>query len=204
VAAPRLAALAVLALAAAGCPQKPVKCQEPFAGDPSQPLEAEAVLDVNGQLVDVAAGQVVDVEPPPQGGYVVYAGVRARNLDPCGVYQRAQFRDAATLAAVPDLDGRNSDLHATGDGWWAPGSLSDFSSLPNVPVCPDHTGGTPLGRRLVLEVTVTDRGGRSARVTSPAVTLRCPPGPCFADCTCTCAAGYVEGACSNVDGGCVR
>ncbi len=162
------------------------------------------MMDVGGQLVAVGAGQTFDVQAPPQGGYVLYVGVRARNLDPCGVMLRGQLLDATSGAAASDLDGRKADLHPTGDGWWAP-DVSDPFDVPNVPTCPDYTGGTALGRPLLARVQLTDRAGRTATATSPSLQLDCPRDACYADCRCRCAADYDAQSCEHLDGGvCLR
>ena len=198
-----LAALASLfTIGAAGCHRPPpvLGCMETFAGDPALPIEAVVTLDINGTMIDVTDGEAVDVLPPPQGGFVVYGAVRVRNVDPCGVLLKGAFRDAMPPGAVlSDFDRRSADLHARGDGWYEPPSI-DFASVPNIPVCPDNTGGSLLGKKVLLEINLTDREKRSVTV-SQAVTLRCPPGACFAECSCICGPGYQPDKCSRLDGG---
>jgi hypothetical protein len=198
----RCAAFAV-SLLCAGCPD-PAACRQPFAGDPAKAVEAELILDApsdgGASLLVVSDGDRVVLQPPPQGGFVLYAGARLRNVDPCGVTFKGQLRDAMTGAIHSDFDLRRADLEEAG-GWWVPKSLASFSTVSNVPACPDATGGGVVDNPdLALEVIATDRGGRTATVMRRVVPV-CAPGACEAECRCVCGADYHPGKCGGPDGG---
>jgi hypothetical protein len=166
-------------------------------------MEIHLAVDVpspsGAMLVDVHDGDTVTVEPPPQGGFVVFAGARVNNLDPCGATISAQFVNPQTGAQIGDLDKRPVDFAPDGSGLLVPTQLDSFSRVSNVPAC---GFGTPhvFGQPVALQVTVTDRGMRTG-TTSAKVSLACPDN-CAAQCMCICPP-LDQGVC--VDGGsCVR
>ncbi len=196
-----LRALAPSLLLLAGCP-KPDQCQQPFFGDATQPMQIQPVLDVvmgtTAKLIDVSDGDAVDLLPPPQGGFGVFAGARAKNLDPCDAQVRGRLRDPATMQIIKE-NARTVDLAADGSGWLSPTAASSFANVANIVACPDELGAGVADRALLLEVTLTDRGGRSATVTRT-VTARCPQDACHDECQCVCGPGYFAGKCAP-DGG---
>ncbi len=172
-----------------------VRCEMPFAGDPNLPVEAELAIDKAGQLIIVSDGDAVDLLRPPQGGFVMYAGLRLKNIVPCGVRLRGVVRDLKTDAPLSEFDARSADLVLADGGWWVP--PGDFSSIPNVALCPDNTGGSVLNRAVRLEVTATDQRMRVGSA-SKEITPTCPPGICLPMCECTCGPDYTLGKCANV------
>src|SRR4051812_48518258 len=120
------AALAV-SVGASGCGPEPAPstdagpdahagCTKPFIGDASKPLEIEIIaLKADYTAAPVSAGDGVALLFPPQGGRVVFAGVRARNVDPCGAQLTGSVRDLATQQI--SVDSRTINLQATDDGW---------------------------------------------------------------------------------------
>jgi hypothetical protein len=198
--------LAALCLCAAGCPKDPPppSCTLPFAGDRDAGLEIQPLLDVpsdgGAQLMPLQDGDVVEIYPPPQGGFVFFPTARVRNLDPCNTAQEAGLYDPATGDLVGGRSRRSSNLVDEGTGWWVARDLTGFSAVPNVAACPDQSGiGVLAGRTLELRVTITDQEMRTA-TRSFMVTLDCPPGPCQSLCQCTCGPAYVLGKC-GADGG---
>lgn len=185
----------------AGCPN-PNQCERPFFGDAAKPLEIQPVLDVvmgtSAKLIDVNDGDAVDLLPPPQGGFGVFAGARARNLDPCEARVRGRLRDPATHEIVKE-NARTVDLEPDGSGWLVPVAVSSFANVANIVACPDDIGVGVVDRPLLLEVILTDRGGRSATVTRM-VTARCPQDVCHDECQCVCGPNYFAGKCAP-DGG---
>lgn len=180
------------------------ECRAPFAGDPAQPVEVVPALTVavdgGAALVEIKDGDKVGLQPPPQGGFVLYVGARLRHLDPCGVFIGALLRDPVTDAVRSNLDRRNGDLVAEpGSGWFVPKALASFSSVANLPACPDDLGAGIVGQTLKLELTITERGGRRS-VATRTVVPTCGGGPCEAECRCQCGRGYVPGKCAQ-DGG---
>ncbi|MSP58741.1 MAG: hypothetical protein EXR72_00080 [Myxococcales bacterium] len=201
----RLIAAASLACLLSGCKAPaPSGCMEPFAGDRMLPMEAvlglEVVVDGGARMVDVSDGDTVFLLPPPQGGFVIYAGVRAKNFDPCGAIVKGQLRHPADHTPASDFDRRSADYVPAppsspwGAGWFVPRALGSFSMVPNIPVCPDNTGGGALDATLLLEVTLTDKSGRSATV-ARTVKTTCPKDACLPECACTCSPNYMSGKC---------
>lgn len=169
-----------------------------FAGDPSEPVQVELVLDRAGDLITVSDHDRADLLPPPQGGFVMYAGVRAKNISSCGAQLRGQLRDAATLVALSDFDLRSSDFEPEkNSNWWVPTSLANFDTVPNIPVCPDNSGGSVLGKEVLLSVRLSDRSLRTATA-EKLIVPSCPNDGCRAMCECICSAGTQPGKCSMV------
>jgi hypothetical protein len=187
-------------LATAGCKGGPAPCTT-FIGSPQQPIEGTLItVDKNGALVDVAAGDAVLLQPPPQGGYVVYAGARARNLKACNVDFQGQLIDMAT-GGLAGFDRRQANLVAGPDGWGRPDG-SQFANLANVNPCPDPSPNDVQGRTLLLQMQLTDQDGRTLKLSTPVVP-QCQlddPGV-QANCVCTCSANYSLGKCGFPDGG---
>src|SRR5581483_892116 len=109
--------LPLAALLLAGCPSGP-RCSAGFIGDPKLPVEIEMLItDGASQMFSlVMMGEQAPVEPPPQGGYVMYVGAQARNLDACGVQIGGELRDPDTNDQV-GFDARTTNLILGSDGW---------------------------------------------------------------------------------------
>ena len=110
-------------------------------------------------------GDSVPLILPPQGGRVIFVGVRATNVDGCGLQLTGALRDLATQQVR--VDSRTVNLIDTGDGYGVSGTpstavstaISDFS---NIPVCPNEWSSTNVyGTAYGLEVTIKDREGRT-------------------------------------------
>jgi hypothetical protein len=186
-----------IAAIAGGCPG-PARgpCTNQFVGDPSLPVEAKLlVTDGISQVQrEVQPGDPVPLEPPPQGGYVLYVGVAARNLNTCSVTLAGTLRDPDTNAQL-GRDGRNPDLLVGADGW-ARTDPSDNSHVTNVNACPDYGATDRQGQRLILRLDLTDRAGRHGSASAPVVpTCAQPNAKSQFDCICTCSANYFPGKC---------
>ena len=206
---------ALAALAAAGCgPDGPVPvdaaidapadgphgCQLAFLGDRSKAPEISVtVLGAAPPAVAVADGDTVPLIFPPQGGRVIFAGVRVHNMDPCGAQLGGALRD--TQSQQVRLDARTINLLPASDGW-GESDATDYSSFSNIPVCPNQWSKTDIyGTSYQLEITVTDRGGRVAGKKLQ-VTPACAEPDRLNECLCICKAGYVLGmSCSSADAG---
>jgi hypothetical protein len=136
---------------------------------------------------------------PPQGGRVIFAGVRATNVDGCGLQLTGALRDLTTGRVT--LDSRTINLNSTGDGWGAsatptgPISAGNFS---NIPVCPNEWSASDLfGHAYGLEVTIVDRGKREL-TKKIQIVPECGQPENLGECMCICMAGYVLGqACGD-------
>jgi hypothetical protein len=163
-----------LALVCACSGPQPRSCA--FAGDAARPIELQAIaLDAAGNAAPVSNGGPLLLERPPQGGFVVFAGARARNLRPCNVQMAAELVDPASGKPVSELSSRGADLVDAVGGYLQPAHDALRFELPNIAACRDLSGAGVLGRRLLLRVDVTDSGGRHARIDQPVVPA-CPQG----------------------------
>jgi hypothetical protein len=176
----------------------PVPCRAGFLGDASSPVDFDFLaVSAAYDAVPLDAGGSLPILTPPQGGRVVFVGVRATNLDSCGVQLTGALRDETSQQVR--FDTRTVNLIATGDGWGVTGmegaSVSGtVSNFANVPVCPNEWSTTDVdGHPYGLEVTVTDRGGRTLEK-KIAVTPACGEPATLAECQCVCKAGYVLGS----------
>lgn len=172
-----------------------VGCTLPFIGDATQPTEIEIIaLKADYTSVPVAAGDSVALLFPPQGGRVIFAGVRARNVDPCNLQLSGAVRDLDT--AQLRVDARTINLEATSDGWGR-SSDADIASFANVPMCPNQWSKTNIyGTKYELEVSITDRA-KHTTTKKVTVTPACAEPENEAECTCICRGGYVLGESCN-------
>lgn len=193
----RIQSMLVLALAAApgGCGgggsevDAEVRCP---IGDPAAPAEIEVVhLDANLQVVPTVDGAHVPLQVPPQGGWIILLGVRARNLDGCRLVLTTSFREACQ-GPIIKVDQRPARLMDTGDGW----AISTTSTFGNLPICPQLTALRDLHEQPYdVTVEVEDGDGKRASRTLSLV----PTCPADERCTCECDHNYVlGGACPPV------
>lgn len=203
-----LAALS-LSLVVAGCPEDPPdppsdagsdvsSCTLEYIGDEAAEIEMELItLSPDYTEKALAAGGDTSILIPPQGGRVIFVGVRAKNLDPCGVSVNGALRDPATMAVSP-VDGRYLNLDATEDGWGA-SDQSDISTYANIAVCANHWASTDVfDQTFRLELSLTDRSGKKAKA-SIDVVPRCDETKIQdgvdlqKECLCLCKQGYMTG-----------
>ncbi len=190
-------ALAVLPAGEVGCAPASVAepCTTGFLGSTSSPPELEViVVQADDSVATLADGGQVPLMLPPQGGRVIYVGARATNVDGCGLQLTAALRDLTTRQVRPD--NRTINLVPSGAGWGASGVgtvSTAISSFSNIPACPNQWSTTDVyGHEYGLEVTITDRGGRTASASLRA-TPYCSEPSSAAECMCICSAGYVLG-----------
>ncbi len=164
-----------VAPADAGPDGGPRGCTYGFLGDPTKPAEVQVLaLGPGMTAVPLQDGDTVALAFPPQGGRVIFAGVRATNLDPCGATLGGAIRDETTQEVR--LDTRTVNLLPGGDGWGA-SDPTDISTFSNVPVCPNEWSSTNLyGTEYQLELTVTDRAGRTVTQKLPVIPECSEPG----------------------------
>jgi hypothetical protein len=174
-------------------------CQYNFIGDSSLDPEVEVTArDVDGAAQRVDEGGTVPLILPPQGGRVIFVGVRATNMNACGARITGFLRDPATNKIV--IDARTVNLKPTLDG--RAGSIdTDISTFANIPICPNQwSTADAFGAEYQLEVSVKDRDGRVAKKALH-VTLACAEPENEAQCKCICKQGYVLGETCDPDGG---
>ncbi len=184
-------------------------CATGFLGDPSKDIAMEIhALRADGTDVALKDGDDLAILFPPQGGRVSFVGVRATNLDGCGVQLTGALRDP--ISQQVRVDGRTVNLTRQPDGWGTTGSgastdiensgaIGDYS---NVPLCPNQWASQDVNDKpFQLEVRVQDSRKKTADL-KITVTPRCAePGPKEAACRCLCKNGYVLGEACGEDAG---
>jgi hypothetical protein len=174
-------------------------------GDPAADPVIELVgLDNSQQMIPLQAGGPIPLFAAPQGGYVLMAGVRARNIQICGAQVTGSFKDPCS-GRVLGLDGRTVDLAPTAAGDAAEPFGQAFALLSrfaNIPACPSAAASRDVDHnRYDLTVHLQDARGKSAETTF-SITPDCATAPDPAQCQCYCTAGYQLGQpCNGRDGG---
>lgn len=169
----------------AGCPRDE---HGPCTGDCAAPLELAAMTMRAGDAVDLADDDPIEILPPLQGGYVVYVGVRARNVHGETASVNAALREESGPRVVA-LEERPVRLLPGTDGWARP--ESPYQDLANVAVCSVVEGMDFDRSAWRLEVRLEDPDGRSATAT-----VRVRPACSDADregCLCACDADPADG-----------
>jgi hypothetical protein len=183
----RVLALAVaLLVAALGCGGGPEDPRCPI-GDVSAAPELQIVhLDAQNAVINTQPMQLVPLVAPPQGGWIVLLGARARNID-CRLTLTTALVDACN-GQIIQIDRRPTMLVEGSDGW----GLSLESTFGNLPVCPQLTATRDLHNvPYVMRVVVEDDDGRTA-MTELTLSPVCPTNMPL--CTCQCARDYVVGS----------
>jgi hypothetical protein len=182
-------------LAAAASLLLPAGCGTPDPGGPSCPIgdltapaELEIVnLDGSDAVTQPQAMAVVPLLPPPQGGWIVLLGARARNIDGCRVTLTTALVDNCDQQFL-QVDKRPTHLDMGSDGW----GTSTVTTFGNLPVCPSLTAKRDLHDvPYNIQVVVEDTGGQKASATLTVVPT-CPTGD--AQCLCLCDRDYVVGS----------
>jgi hypothetical protein len=165
-------------------------CKLPFAGDPAKEIEMDVIAIGPGTLDTLSDGSSVTLMFPPQGGRVIWAGVRARNVNPCAVRIAGALRD--TQSQQVRLDNRIVNLEPIEDGWARtdPNFIDNFS---NIPSCPNLWSKRDLfDVPYELTISLTDRDKRQIKKVLQVVP-RCNEPGLEAECLCQCKGGYVLG-----------
>lgn len=164
-------------------------CALGFLGDESKPVEMTLIVrGVDGTSMTIDDGATVPLVTPPQGGKVIFIGVRATNLTPCAVALTGALRDP--ISQQVRVDGRALNLTPQPDGWGASAD-SNISTFANIPTCPNQWASQDLyNQTFVLEVSIKDPDGRTAKKTIQ-VTPQCAE--IGTGCECSCKQGYILG-----------
>ncbi|MBX3263405.1 MAG: hypothetical protein KIS78_13095 [Labilithrix sp.] len=218
-----LAGATPLLLLAAGCPEDAPRspddggadapptsvCPTGYLGDPSADAVVELrALRADGTDVPLSDGDDLAVLFPPQGGRVAFVGVRALNVDGCGVQIVGALRDPGSKQLR--LDGRTVNLRREPDGWGTTGrgtttnieDSAEIGDYSNIPLCPNQWADQDVfDVSFELEVVVTDRRKKTT-TKKIAVVPRCAePGDKETACRCLCRNGYVLGETCGEDAG---
>ena len=149
-------------------------------------------------------GDSIGIVLPPQTGRVIFLGVRATNIDGCGVQLTGALRDEATNQVR--LDARTVNLVRGSDAWGTSAIQgvspnSQLASYANVPVCPNQWASTDVfDKPFKIEVTLEDRHGRKL-TKSVHITPKCVDDIEYSRCQCICLKDYRLGASCTNDGG---
>jgi hypothetical protein len=176
----------------AACPAPERFCSGPV-GDSSAPIALDVVLRSGDGVATVATdGAPAPLLTPPQGGMVILAGVRAKNLDTCAVNLIAAVRDVCSNRV--QLEGRPVNLTLADDGWAYPSAPAELDNFANIGVCPNNSGARRIyGEPYRIEVTVTDKNGKQGSAAVLVVPFCAEPAHAH-ECECMCAADYVLGS----------
>lgn len=176
-------------------------CKLPYLGDPNAEMIVDVVaLGPNGKMKPVMEGSDVTLMFPPQGGRVVFAGVRATNVNPCGVTITGALRDPVSKSV--SLDKRILNLQIAPDGY-GQSDIGDIFTFANISACPNHWSDQDLmDAPYELIVSLIDKDERKVTKTLT-VTPRCNEPGQVGGCVCQCDSDYTLGMmCAGLpDGG---
>jgi hypothetical protein len=150
----------------------------------------------------LAAGDPVDLWNAPQGGHVVLAGAKVKNLTSDTATLKVRFRQPDTGHIVAEEGRTVKMLPVPGEPGLMQPDIRSRSQVSNVPLCPSYGPLGTVDQTLVMEVTMTAL--YTAPVESGTTTLlvvpRCSTPDDEAFCRCECEANYFLGKCPG-DGG---
>jgi hypothetical protein len=187
----------------------PVACAAGYLGDPkAAPIIELRALRADGSDVPIKDGDDLAVLFPPQGGRVSFVGVRALNVDGCGIQVIGALRDP--ISKQIRLDGRTVNLRREPDGWGTTGrgtttNLEDSAEIgdySNMPLCPNQWAEQDVfDVPFELEVVIVDRGKKTVSKKIQVVPRCAEQGVKETGCRCLCRNGYVLGENCGEDAG---
>lgn len=199
-----LAAVLVCVPGVASC--EPETPSEPscFFGERGAPLEAELVYrSRTGESVLLEDGGAVPLTVPPQGGHVMFIGVRARNLDMCRATLSAAFHDGCTASEgnhgrIVGREGRHVTFEARSDGYAWPKDPQFIDNFANIPACPNFASTRDVDdERYLVRVRLTDEVDERFVLVEAHIVPECEAGDDA--CRCTCDRAYVLGSACGED-----
>jgi hypothetical protein len=182
-----------------GCPEEtqpndddaPPSCTLAFLGDQSKDPSIELIYfgadQMDHPLVD---GGEIDLIFPPQGGRVLFVGVRATNVDPCaGEAHRRAARHVDRAGPPRHTNGEPARrrLGLRREHAWRYRELRQRAGLP------EPVDGSRRFRRELRARGLADRRARSHGDEVVQVKPRCAEPANEAECLCICQGGYVLG-----------
>ncbi len=194
------ALLGALLCVAADCPggddgpDPPTEC---FFGDENASPEGELVfLDENFVVQPFTDGQRVPAILPPQGGKVIFIGVRLKNMDMCSIQANGGvFDDCQTPPRVIGREGRAlSFVLNEASGFAEPANPETINNYVNIPLCGNFTSSRDIDDEPYrIELRISDRAQR-ALVFRAELTPFCAGAPntdgTFEQCLCECDAEF--------------
>jgi len=187
----------------------PNNCAAGYLGDrDAAPIIELRALLANGTDVPINDGDDLAVLFPPQGGRVSFVGVRALNVDGCGMQVTGALRDPTTKQIR--LDGRTVNLRREPDGWGTTGrgtttnieDSAEIGDYSNIPLCPNQWADQDVfDVPFELEVVIVDRQKKTVNKKIRVVPRCAEPGAKEVSCKCLCRNGYVLGELCGEDAG---
>jgi hypothetical protein len=186
------ALLLLCALAACG-DDAPADAGICVVGDLALAPELELVYrTAGGEMAPLGDDTVVPLLTPPQGGKVIYVGVRVRNVDLCGASLQAAVRDPCTNRVV-GIERRPIAWRIAEDGFAEPAQPQEISDYANVPLCPNAGAEHDLdGPALQLEMRFYPAGAAPVDRIVP-ITTSCADDELPNLCRCECDSDYELG-----------
>jgi hypothetical protein len=153
------------------------------------PMELELFhLDDQDAIITTMPDDRVPMRIPPQGGWAVILGVRARNLDGCGATITTSFRDICN-DRILKVDVRPMNLEDNGDGR----GITTLDTVSNLQLCPTATAERNLFEEpFRFTIEVMDYDGRFG-LTQMQFVPTCPADTPM--CECECDQRHVIGVC---------
>lgn len=162
-------------------------------GDLSSAPEIELVYrTAGGTMEPLGDDATLPLLTPPQGGKVIYVGVRVKNVDLCGASLQAAVRDPCTNRVL-GIERRPIAWRIAEDGFAEPAQPQEISDYANVPLCPNAGAAEDVdGPELQLEMRFYPAGAAAIdRVI--AITTTCADDELPQLCRCECDADYELG-----------
>ena len=172
-------------------------------GDLSAEPEIELVYrTADAEMVPLVDGAELPLQTPPQGGKVIFVGMRVKNVDLCGASLQGAVREPCTNRVL-GIERRPIAWRIAEDGFAEPAQPQEISDYANVPLCPNAGAAEDVdGPELQLEMRFYPAGAAAIdRVI--AITTTCADDELPQLCRCECDADYELGVeCpGDLDGG---
>jgi hypothetical protein len=156
------------------------------------PTQYNAMRQVQTALLP---GDDLDLVRPPQGGFVLFIGVRVRGLEEATVELESQLLDGGVVATS---DRRTVRLIPMAEDvrLYQP-DLTVFTNVNHVPMCPSQSAVDRFDRPFRLRQTVREPGSGRVGAAELEVTPRCRQSDAteLARCRCECERDYRLGKC---------
>lgn len=197
--------LLLVVAATAGCPANCGTTTETCAsqvGDLSADIELDLVLRTSaGENLHAGDGALAPLLRAPQGGLVMFAGPRARNLNGCDVEVTATVEDPCS-GAVLSQGTASISLVEDEEGYAVPAEPHFLRHFVHLPMCPSAAAVRNVNDEPYrLRLRIKDARGREAEVTRRVVPT-CTQQDVTAFCQCACNANYdVNRQCAEQDAG---
>lgn len=146
----------------------------------------------DGMATPCAPDAPVPLTLPPQGGFVLLVGLRAKHLDPMSINVTASIRDTVSDQLL-SVEQRPVTLVMGSDGWAMPDMPDSLFNWANLPACPLASATRDVfGQPYVLRIAVEDESGAKADAKLTIVPT-CEAGSAGDLCRCQCKQGYKLG-----------